>query len=115
MWMMTSTGFFSVVATGRPGEVMIRARRLKDLVDLLARFGTAKQKRSILRTPKNDYLYRVIVQAKTWASWAGQLALDPLEYPNFKSEVGRSNDRRVKTYAKVWSACLEIEGEELHG
>jgi hypothetical protein len=108
---MSTTGFFSVVAA-RPGFVKIRARRRRDLVDLLARFGSARQRRSIKRSMLTDYRYRVVVRSSTWARWAGVLALDATEYTNFKDAVKRTNPARARVYSGVWIECLKIEEEE---
>jgi hypothetical protein len=113
MWVMATTGFFSVVAAPRAGFVMVRARKRKDLTDLLERFGTARQRASLKRTPPPaDYRYRVTVKAETWAAWAERLALDAAGYSNFKDAVKKINASRARTYSSVWSVCTKIEDEE---
>ena len=109
MWIVSTTGFFSVVASTKKNEVMVRARKRSDLVALQKRFG---DRRKILRTPKNDYLYRIYLPLSVWSHWLSDLAMDSADYPNFKHAVKRQNVQRASTYSKVWDVCREIETED---
>jgi len=112
MWVMTSIGFFS--ATESPtvkNHLQVRARCRADLEALLDRMDARNK---VIRTPKADYLWRIVVRPRTWARWLSTLALD-IDYLNFKDEVKRGNPGRAKTYEKVWMECRSIEGEDPGG
>lgn len=111
MWIATRLGFFSVVSAPKNRHVQIRARVREDLVALLQsqQWGT----KHIICTPHADYRYRVVIPTTTWVLWAQDLATDCAKYPNFKSEVAKTNPRRAEVYTKVWATLCSLENEEL--
>jgi hypothetical protein len=109
MWILTTLGFFSVVAAPRrTGHVMIRARKRADLEVLLRRFG---RRCRIYMTPDADYPCRVVVSSKTWVAWVRALATDAVHVTNFKAAVHDVNPQRAETYHRVWFDLREIEVE----
>ena len=99
MWLFTRYGFYSVVQK-KAGEYQIRGRleshlaALKSLCDVRG---------PIVRTPHNDYRYRIVVSAWTWKRIASILAAE-VEYSNFKSEVARVQgyDEYERALHAVW-------------
>lgn len=109
MWIMTTIGFFSVTESPAiANHLQVRARCRADLEALLDRMDARNR---IVRTPKADYLWRVVVRPRTWARWASTLALD-VDYGNFKNEVKKTNPDRAKAYEKVWTELRALEGED---
>jgi len=98
VWMMTTTGFYSVVNAGR-GNVQVRARSRDDLVALRRRFGLAQR---IKETPHADYPYRVVIPLRTWTACARKLAADVARYKNFKDAVKATDPYRADVYLRVW-------------
>jgi hypothetical protein len=111
MWLFTRHGFFSVVRAGRSdaGQLMIRSRERRDLVNLL-RFARGLSIKlttpTIIATPANDYPYRVFVTEDEWPTLAATLAAD-VDYGNFKSEVARTDKAREHVYHNVWSVLWQ--------
>lgn len=84
MWMVTKDGFYSVVQDrGDPDRLVVRGRwkkHLKVLKDLLP--GSR-----ILVTPEADYPYRMFVSREDWEKVLKVVAVDGIDYPNFKNEA----------------------------
>jgi len=105
MWMMTKIGFFSIVEKP-PGKICIRARSRKDLENLLEEvLGVASK---IIKTPKNDYPYRVIVDREEFMRCFDTF-LKLVTYSNFKNEVAKTDPQREKLYHQVWALLRQIE------
>ena len=107
MWMITTTGFYSVVDAGR-GNVQIRARDRNDLERLRLRCRQQLAEAVIVDTPHADYPYRMIVQLATWTVVAARLAADAGDYTNFKNAVALADPRRATIYSLVWRALRGI-------
>ncbi len=102
MWLFTNTGFVSAVRNG--SDLMVRARD-KESLEPLAEVSNTE----IIRTPQNDYPYRVIVTHETFSKWAAHMA-SGINYQNFKSEVAAARGYDfAHPLMKVWSAMLEVE------
>jgi hypothetical protein len=123
MWLFTRYGFFSVTNArqGRgagaldPARLQVRARSEAHLKHLIKRFPQLRGYQ-IIETPKADYLFRIIVRRKVWATVAGDLAAE-IAYPNFKNEcVGRPEleDAYIGVLHEVWGAANDLQGR-LHG
>lgn len=109
MWIMTTTGFYSVVRVKR-GQVQVRGRSLRDLRQLAGRFGI--QRSQIIETPGADYRYRIRMTTARWAKIAAELARDAERYDNFKGAIAKTNPRRARTYEDVWwTLRVQIHGE----
>lgn len=105
MWVFTETGFVSIVRHwDRPGYLLVRARDKQSLRDI-----SLAENINVLKTPDNDYPYRVIVSDKAVAAWTKSM-IGSIDYTNFKSRVQIT---RGKKYAdallKVWSAMFDVE------
>ena len=106
MWLMTTTGFFSVVK--KPGDELltVRARAREDLERLKARAPTLGD---IVAGGGTDYPYRARITAADLAEVARQLVLD-IDYGNFKNEVSaRQGAARARAYGRVWGDLLDLE------
>lgn len=111
MWVASLAGFFSVVAADRDGFVQVRARRQMDLERLMALVGVRRYRRKIIRTPKADYLYRVVVRTGTWIRWSATLAESAARYTNFKDAVKATDPDRAAIYSRAWAVFRDIEVE----
>lgn len=111
MWMVTTTGFYSVVSAGK-GRVQVRARDRLDLMQLRWRF---KLRNRIVSTPHADYPFRMFLPAAKWPVIAGKLAKDAAGYTNFKDAVAQGDAERAEVYHGVWRALRDIEGEDFGG
>lgn len=107
MWIASLAGFFSVVAAPhKPGMIQVRARRKADLVRLM---NLCDAKETIVRSPKNDYLFRVLIPTATWLVWATKLAQTAGGYENFKDAVKQRDPARANIYSKVWETLTALE------
>lgn len=109
MWLLTTSGFFSIVR--KPGDSLltVRARCRADLERLAAAVPALG---SIEAGGGTDYPYRARVGADELAT-AMAAAVRGIDYANFKDAVARrAGVRRAKLYGKVWQTLLEIEREE---
>ena len=116
MWVFTSIGFFSAVATGSimedgAKEIAIRARAHEDITRLANLIGTLSggDKPEILMLPNRDYPYRIHVADLTWMTAIADIAME-IDYTNFKSNVSKVDGYdRAQVYSKVWSVMLDLE------
>jgi hypothetical protein len=104
-WMMTETGFVSVVKKG--GGLMVRSRDRESLEAFcaLARVDSSR----IVEGGGTDYQFRVRRVSKRDVKRAMCATVDGIEYSNFKD---RAKIARGKTYAnflsRVWSAGWDL-------
>jgi hypothetical protein len=108
MWVFTTIGFFSVVGHRTvPGYVLVRARAIADLRELVKRLPLPHPK--IRRTPTADYLFRVVARQDQVAELLAQLARE-IDYDNFKTAVERrQGPGRAALYHDVWGAMLPLQ------
>lgn len=113
MWIFTRHGFFSI--TQRPeidpaNPVQIRARCREDLEGLCKRWSALLGGFSIIDTPQGDYPARVCVNRATFAALMAEIARD-VDYPNFKSEVGRTPDQadKLHAYHGIWKLMADYQ------
>lgn len=115
MWLFTKVGFFSVVNNNHPGKIglLIRARErshLESLCDLLE-----INHERILKTPLNDYLYRVEATYSEFDQVMYHFATLPAGYGNFKNECskmaaeGELDSAYVKTLSEVWHTMHDYQ------
>ncbi len=108
MWLFTNTGFISAVSNGK--DLMVRSRDVESLEPL-----AESAKTEIIKTPQNDYPYRVIVTHELFAKWVAHMAQN-IDYTNFKSEVAATRGYDfAHPLMKVWSAMHEVEDEGARG
>jgi hypothetical protein len=106
MWVVTTRGFYSVVAhRDDPEMVLVRVRAREDLEALDELIGPLE----ILTTPERDYGFRATVPRERW-SQALVLLASEIDYPNFKNAVAaKQGHERAVTYHRVWSDLLELQ------
>ncbi len=107
MWVMTTRGFFSVVADrDDASQVLVRARVRQDL-EALAEVGDLPE---IAETPTADYRWRVRLSRAEWSRALARLA-EEIEYPNFKDAVAeRQGHEREGSYHRIWAVLRELQG-----
>src|SRR5689334_20866301 len=110
MWLMTPSGFFSIVR--KPTDVAsdtltVRSRVRSDLDDLRKRY--LPDLSAVEENTGTDYPYRATAPRYDVAKAFAQM-LQELNYENFKDEVARvQGDAREKVYGKVWSVLRSLE------
>lgn len=129
MWLFTQYGFFSVVAARKDGGhsmeidpdiLQVRARVRAHLEALCKRID-ALHGSEIIKTPKADYLFRILVDREVWLNAAGDLAGE-IDYTNFKGACMRRLEPRaespldeyVSTLHEVWGVANALQGR-VHG
>jgi len=110
MWLITTTGFYSIVE--KPwdrdgGTLTVRARALADLEALrtagLPELGEVKE------DPTADYRFRAQAP-RTAVTRAVAAQVEAIDYDNFKSAVGKRQGRhREHIYHDVWGALHQIQ------
>lgn len=117
MWLVTTYGFFSVVAhRDEPDKVLIRARSRGDLENLCELGADSPGDANsgefaadeIIELDDADYRYRLIVERSSWEQVASRLVAE-IDYPNFKDAVGVEDPERAHLYMEVWSALRRVE------
>lgn len=106
MWIFTKEGFFSVVATSEPDELMVRARVREDLENYIDFMGAVPGP-EIIETPHADYRYRIITARDEWAEYVSAAASD-LDYTNVKGTIGRGAARH-RAMMRVWGAMGNLQ------
>jgi hypothetical protein len=120
MWCMTVHGFYSAVVdtTDKTGRTLVvRSRQLRDLENLQKVLSDVALERkldvpipSIGESTTSDYKYRVRVHRETWKLFLDSLT-DEMDYPNFKSAVGKRSDQvcKLNAYHKVWHELYRLQ------
>lgn len=107
MWILSRTGFFSVVQNMElnDGSLLVRARVADDLARLRA---VCPALGMTIETPHNDYQFRASVDPEAFGRWIASEA-EKINYGNFKSMIDHvfGMDRH-DIYARVWSALLAL-------
>lgn len=110
MWLITPTGFFSVVQ--KPSDVAantltVRARVRQDLEALREQFLPGLSE--IEESPRNDYRFRAVApRAEVAAALADMVAR--LDYSNFKSEITKvQGHKRAHLYHEVWDVLYQLQ------
>ena len=107
MWLVTTQGFYSVVAhRTKPEHLLVRARAREDLEALKKQIPSLEP----CEDPHADYRWRVEVHRDEWRRALVQLS-DRIDYDNFKSAVAtRQGMKREAVYHRVWRELLRIQG-----
>jgi hypothetical protein len=106
MWMLTTRGFFSVVAHRHDDALVLIRARVRD--DLLALRPLAPGLEPYSEGG-SDYPWRAEMPRDEWARVAALLAAE-IDYENFKSAIAdRQGDDRAIVYSQVWSVLRELE------
>jgi len=109
MWLITTSGFFSIVS--KPGDaddgmLTVRARAAADLDQLRMRYLPELEP----TTPGGgtDYPYRARAPKAAIARAAAAIVND-IDYVNFKSRIREDDPEREHIYTGVWSALHRIK------
>lgn len=112
MWLMTPTGFYSIVekpTDRKQATLTIRARVRGDLVDLKKSFCPSLGR--IRESEDTDYRYRATAKRSDIAQAMARM-IDGLSYSNFKSEVAeRQGFERAHLYHDVWNVLHRMQGD----
>lgn len=111
MWVITTEGFFSAVASDdNTTDVVVRTRHRGDLAALnnrLMKVGFTAGK--VLAYQHSDYPWRVVISKDAWAAYLSDQAQD-IDYRNFKNEVTRKQgNARHDIYSRIWGVLLSVE------
>jgi hypothetical protein len=106
MWVITTRGFYSVVAhVDDSTRALVRARAREDLGAL----GLVSDLR-IVETPNADHRWRASVDRAAWVA-AVALIADAVDYPNFKSAVAEQQGwERAEPLHDVWTTLRCLQG-----
>jgi hypothetical protein len=111
MWLITTTGFYSIVEKPwdrAAGTLTVRARAKADLEAL--RLAGLPELGDIREDPGADYRYRAQAPRAAVAR-AVQAQVEGINYDNFKSAVGkRQGSARAHLYHGVWDVLYRIQG-----
>src|SRR3954468_19208233 len=107
MWILSTIGFFSVVAEpDDPERLLVRSRVRTDLEALRDRYLPDLE---IVEWAGTDYRYRGFVARADFEPVAAKLVAD-IDYPNFKNAVAeRQGSSRAHVYSDVWSVLHELQ------
>lgn len=112
MWLMTPTGFYSIVQkpTDRKLHTLtIRARVHSDLVELRRTFCASLGR--IRESDDTDYRFRATAKRADVAHALSQM-IEELDYSNFKTEVAvRHGVKRAHLYHNVWDVLHRMQGD----
>ena len=110
MWIQSIIGFFSIVEK-TPGVFSVRARERGDLVRLNKLCGF---KRGVIKSPDNDYPFRILLSRDEWLIASQRLAWS-VNYDNFKSAVkdAPGQAKKAAPYMKIWGILADALGSGL--
>jgi 8-oxo-dGTP pyrophosphatase MutT (NUDIX family) len=110
MWLITPTGFFSIVCKPgdmKAGTLTIRARVKSDLDAL--RQQCLPSLGMVTENEGTDYPYRAKAKRSEVAKALAQM-VERLDYDNFKNEVAeKQGHHRAKAYHEVWDVLYDLE------
>lgn len=113
MWIITTRGFLSAVRnldSNDPGDALLVRGRVREDLDNFADFVARRGDRPVVSsTPAADYGYRLTTSREALAAFLAE-RVDALTYPNFKSEVAKTDPTRAHVYFGVWTALLKLRG-----
>jgi hypothetical protein len=106
MWVVSLTGFYSVVVDSvDTNRLVVRTRVRRDLVRLKRRYLPSLT--HVAHTPGRDYQFRAFCRPAAWADAAAAMVRD-ISYSNFKYEISKTEPRRAEVYANVWGSLLQL-------
>ena len=106
MWLLTTQGFYSVVAhRDDPDKLLVRARTRADIEALGEQIPAIEP----FEDPAADYRYRAVVSRAEWLVALAQLVTE-LDYDNFKNAVaGRQGSERAALYGVLWRELRRLQ------
>lgn len=106
MWVITTRGFYSVVAHADDPTKVSCAHAREDLVALSDLVSNVR----IVETPSADYRWRANVDRTAWVDAVARIA-EEIDYPNFKSAVAeRQGWERAEPLNDVWTTLRRLQG-----
>ncbi len=99
MWLVTTQGFYSVVADrDDPHRVLVRARTRADIEAL----GEQIPDLDPFEDPEADYRWRAFIDRADWERAVVRLT-EEIDYPNFKARVCEcQGPERAARYEELW-------------
>ena len=109
MWLLTTQGFYSVVAhRDDPDKLLVRARTREDIEALREQIPMLEP----FEDRFADYRHRAVVTRAEWLVALAQLVTE-LDYDNFKSAVAEHQGaERAALYGAVWSELRRLQRSE---
>ena len=110
MWLITRTGFFSVVC--KPGDkvagvLTIRARVRSDLDAL--RENYLHSLGEIHENAGTDYRFRAKARREEVEKALAKMVHD-IDYDNFKNEVAKKQSKyRARIYSEIWNVLFDLQ------
>jgi hypothetical protein len=110
MWLITPTGFFSVVC--KPGdevagELTIRARVRSDLDALRQKYLPSLGE--IVENTGTDYRFRAKARREEVKKALAKMVQE-LDYDNFKYEVAKKQGKyRASVYSEIWNVLYDLQ------
>jgi hypothetical protein len=106
MWLITTHGFLSVVqnlnSTG-PGDALLVRGRVRADLERFADFAARRGARPVVvESPDADYGFRLTTSRDVLAAFVAE-RVAVLDYPNFKSEIFKTDPVREKVYEDAWA------------
>ncbi len=113
MWLITESGFGSVVAHREKEDVLLVRARSRDDLEAFCRIAAEEgiegfDPGGFWEDPSADYRWRMEVGQAAVADLA-RVLVERIDYDNFKSRVGRDDPGREMIYHGVWRELLNIE------
>ena len=112
MWVITRSGFFSIVCKPDDAEadtLTIRSRVKSDL-DALREF--LPNLGEVEEGAGTDYRFRARAKRREVATALAKM-VEQLDYPNFKNEVAKKQGKyRASLYGKVWDVLYALQANE---
>jgi hypothetical protein len=109
MWLLTTQGFYSVVAhRDHPEMLLVRAQTRDDIEALRNQIPDLAP----YEDPNADYRWRAEVTREQWVEALEQLG-GAIDYPNFKNPVADvQGPEREGLYHQVWQALRRLKGAD---
>lgn len=99
MWVCLSGAFLSIVHKDcAADELLVRARRQGDIKKV---FPGVKE----VKTVGNDYLYRAVIKRSVVAEALATMAMENIDYPNFKNTV--RDNKLHGAYNRIWHVMAD--------
>ena len=111
MWLLTTRGFYSVVANRHDPELVLVRTRVRDDLEGLRDLVPELE---IEHTPRADYEWRAAVRRPAWTAVVCSLAAG-IDYGNFKDAVAHAQGLdRASLYAIVWATLRDLQSPPRH-
>ncbi len=106
MWLLTTQGFYSVVAhRDDPEKLLVRARTRADIEALREQIPSLEP----FEDPAADYRHRAVVSRAEWLV-AVALLVTEIDYDNFKDAVAaQQSSERAALYGVLWRELRRLQ------